>query len=95
MDHVERSLAKHLPLSKTKSCPEGWLTATWSEDLNQIVYGCKLCIPPVQNGSLELPNRYRDPQRSNSFCHGNLWQDLKRAIPSHSDSTKIHAERSS
>ena len=84
MHLVEQSLDAFRELSKTEDDPEGWLSAEWCPERCKVVHGCKVCMPLIISGELQLQNRYKDATRSKSFSHGNVISDLKRAIPAHS-----------
>ena len=78
-------------LAKSRDDEESWLVAKWDPEHLRVVFGCAKCIAAIEAKKVKLPCRYRDPAKSTSFLHCNVWTDVKRGIGFHKDS-KTHGK---
>ena len=69
---VAKQLAKFQRLAKGRPDEESWLGARWSQSKLKVEFGCKKCTILVQAGTLKLPSRYKDPEKSSCMMHFNV-----------------------
>ena len=70
MDTATKVATELKKYEKYTSVP--WLGAEWSPENLTVFYRCKICSPLLLDGSLTAPSRYKDPEKSTSFMHGNV-----------------------
>ena len=68
-----------------------WLDAKWCSEKRCFMLGCKQCEYAVQQGTVTLPHRYRDPLKSQCFAHFNVYRDHVRGVGAHPN-CKMHKE---
>ena len=88
---VSEALARLEPVAyeAVEADKRGWLTVRWCYETGRVNMGCRFCARSLEQGKIQMPHRYRDKTKSCSFAHGNVWQELQRAVSFHS-TTKIH-----
>ena len=83
---VEEQLDRYKDLAKDQQGEDSWLVARWDPQNHRVVFGCSWCFAAVDKGIIKPPHRYRDPAKSTSFIHYNVFKDVKRGIGVHLNS---------
>ncbi len=65
--------------------------AKWDPQNHRVAFVYGKFIAEIENCFSNLPHRYRDPEKSTSFVHFNIFKDVKRGIRFHMAS-KIHKD---
>ena len=91
MSEISNVLANLHRHRKLKDLELSWLIAHVCETSGTVVLGCKVCISALQEKTITLPHRYRDPAKSNCFAHGNVKTDFVRAVATH-PACKMHRQ---
>ena len=79
---LSEALAKWAPVANSgvEANKQGWLTVSWCHETSRVQYGCEVCERALAQGKIRMPHRYRDKTKGHCFAHGNIYDDLRRAV---------------